>query len=379
MSISEYLDKKSELYDLILSYIENTDDTNDDCVINYIDSEKIGEDRIELRAFLHILLKISRNHYRTSGFFSKIEKVLLHLKESIKKLLSNTEIFYLFKSNKRILLFIITEKIIEIDRTIFNLLTTQKDKELCFFFYPEIESFLTVGKRKSIEFEMKKKDKEIFENFDQKRQIGENDSYVCRLIREDSVDEFISFFTMKNMSSKNLVKRSIFETNPFLIENENTTLIEYSTFFGSMQIYDFLRMNMADLSPRMWLYSIHGKNSDIIHSLEKNNVKPDDISYKSCYEEAIKCHHNDIARYIENNFLNLNIKNEKENFFYKNPVSFGFRYHNFNFMQDEFDDKLIFNYLCYYDYFNLVKILLESSEKVDINETIVLNRKKIFQ
>ena len=60
------------------------------------------------------------------------------------------------------------------------------------------------------------------------------------------------------------------------MKNKNTTLIEYSAFYGSIQIFNFLRMNNVELSPSLWLYAIHGNNAELIHLLEENKVEPKD-------------------------------------------------------------------------------------------------------
>ena len=69
----------------------------------------------------------------------------------------------------------------------------------------------------------------------------------------------------------------------------------------------------------MWLYGAHSDNAELILFLEENKIKPrnekyyknynyyDDeqfVTYESIYEESIKCHHNAIADYIKDNFLN---------------------------------------------------------------------------
>ena len=82
-------------------------------------------------------------------------------------------------------------------------------------------------------------DKNIFSNFDEKRRIGENDSYVCELIRNDSIEEFVSYVNQNNISVKNArIKDSLFETNTFFIK-KNPTFFEYATFFNSIQFKFF--------------------------------------------------------------------------------------------------------------------------------------------
>ena len=62
-------------------------------------------------------------------------------------------------------------------------------------------------------------------------QLGENDSYICKLIRDDSIEEFIIFVNQGNISlASSKIKYSICETNTFLMNNE-PTLIEYDSNF----------------------------------------------------------------------------------------------------------------------------------------------------
>ena len=68
---------------------------------------------------------------------------------------------------------------------------------------------------------------------------GENGSYICTLIRHDLVEEFISHVHRTNISLSSQIKTSIFETNSCLIENKNTSLIEYSAFLVQFKFFDF--------------------------------------------------------------------------------------------------------------------------------------------
>ncbi|KAK8838612.1 hypothetical protein M9Y10_032646 [Tritrichomonas musculus] len=118
------------------------------------------------------------------------------------------------------------------------------------------------------------------------------------------------------------IESSIYETNSFL-QNKKLTLIEYSAFFGSIQIFRFLFQNQVSLARSLWLYAIHGENPDIIHFLEENQIHPKDENYKECLKESIKCHHNDFAMYFKNNYINE--YNTQLNY-YENEISYGFRF-----------------------------------------------------
>ena len=54
----------------------------------------------------------------------------------------------------------------------------------------------------------------------------------------------------------------------------------------------------------MWFWL--RKNAEIIHQLEENQIKPSKDTNEEYTKEAIKCHHNDIANYINDNFKNEN-------------------------------------------------------------------------
>ena len=139
------------------------------------------------------------------------------------------------------------------------------------------------------EFEQKEKsehDTETITNFKEKRLIGENDGYICQLIRNDSIEEF-AYVNKTNLSlSKTTIKPSFFGTNSILIKNKEITLIEYAAFFGSIQVFQYLSLNNVDLKPSLWLYSIHSKNPDLIHLIEESDINPPNNSYKKCLEES---------------------------------------------------------------------------------------------
>ena len=197
--------------------------------------------------------------------------------------------------------------------------------------------------------------------------------YCCRW----SVEDFISYINRKNIPLYSEIAPSIFETNSFLIDNKNTTLIEYSAFFGSIQIFQYLLMNNVELTPSLWLYSIHSKNAELVHLLESNEVQPPEDSnnyFIQCLIEAIKCHHNDFADYIESNLLVQNQKNKsKQN---EQIISNCLKYHNYIYIRaDNIFDHAFF-YLCQYDYNTLINFLLKSKE--DEIESRLISKLKIF-
>ena len=374
MEIQEYIDEKKELQDLLLSYIDGRDDSEIDFhfLINHFENQEIRENPDEFKALIHLLLRITNNHYRYRGFFKKIEQIILYFQNDIKQTFSNTEIFNLFKNNKRIVLFLIKNNIITIDKSITDLMIEQsesKDKKCCHYFFPEIKPFLNLQTLSVIQYEVTEIYPDTMTNFDMKREIGENENYICALIRADEVENFISHVTQKNLQLFTKIEQSIFETNSFLI-NKKPSLIEYAAFFGSIQIFKYLKFNGVTLESSLWSYAIHGKNADLIHLLEECHIKPENNSYERCLEESIKCHHNDITNYIHDNFSSPEELSKNIQFnFCKNFNAYSFHYYNYEYFPSSFDNRFILHYLCEYDYTKLVELLLKS-KTIDVNQRV---------
>ena len=87
------------------------------------------------------------------------------------------------------------------------------------FFYHELEEFKSEEEMKSIKEENLTINANAFENYEEKRQDGENHSHICSLIRNDSVEEFIAYINRNNISISSEIKPSIYETNSFLNDN----------------------------------------------------------------------------------------------------------------------------------------------------------------
>ena len=385
-SLESYIDDWKQLYDKILEFLEDSDENcyNNEMhyqILLHMLCQKIEGDRDEIFQFLQIINYISKNHHRGKNFINKINKILQFYKDQIKQTLSDFEIFDIFENNKIILLFLLKNEIISISDTICTKIMGKYElngNRYCYYFYPEIEKFIGKEEMKDVQKELLLIDENIFEYYDKKRQEGENDSYICTLIRQDSVEEFISYISRNNYSLTSKITASIFETNSFLIENNETTLIEYSAFFGSIQIFQYLIMNNVELNPILWLYVIHSKSAELIHILESNNVSQPKIivdenknvffkkkihqknEYLKCYKESIKCHHNDISDYIKNNFF---IQNECDLQHKEEIYSYYLKCDNFSHLQLDFVCEHGFLHLCSYNYNKLVNLILKNKEK----------------
>ena len=219
--------KAKAIQDDLLRFINEDYDFHD--FIDKIETYQLVKNKYEFKYFLYMILNISNNHYRQKSFFTRIEQIIQFYNSEIAHHFTNFELFHIFQSNKRIILFLFETKMLNIDEPIFKIL---KEKNTIYrdYFLPELNQL--------------SKENEINDQIDEStfytnRKIGENENYICCMIRNDSVIEFIQYINRTNYSLKTLIFPSIFETNSFLL-NKMPTMIEYSAFFGSIQIFQYL-------------------------------------------------------------------------------------------------------------------------------------------
>ena len=341
--------KKMQKY--LLSFIEEEDGNGKfDKLIKIFNQQDIQHNKHKLKEFLYILSAISNNYHRTSNLYSKIFIILDFLKTDINNAFTNFEIFNIFKENNRVLLYLITNKLIVIDKSIFEIIS--KNQNCIFYFYPEVYEFID---KKNTKYELP-------DNYEEKRLIGENDSYICQLIRNDDIIEFVKYVNKNNISLSDIINPSIFETNQFLIKNSTISIIEYAVFFGSFHIYNYLRHNGVEMEDSLWLYAIHGKNPEIIHILEENHIEPEFNMYEPLINESIKCHHNEIADYLLQNHISDLYRNT--NTFYREDT---IMYYNYYYMEKFIFNPSRFCEFIIYDYFYIVDLILKR-EEVATNE-----------
>lgn len=363
--IESYIAMMKEIQENILLYIEDEESSDS----NYKNLSQLftilfyqyGD--LQLKSILQIIAKISNNHRRSPTFFIKIERIIRHFQKKIKQTYSNQEIFDFFKSNKRIILFLIKEGVLTIDESIKETISEPLYEKAKYsdYFSPEIGLTEKVTKKY-----------ETIDDFETKRKEGENPSLICQMIRDDLIDEFIVYVTKTNFYLGNKIKPSIFETNSFLLD-KSPTLIEYSAFYGSIQIFKYLLLNGVEVDPDIWLYAIHGKNADLIHYLEEKRIFPSDKTYEQCFKESIKCHHNEFASYFECNYVDTDYQNNyTKKKFNDNIISYAFRYYNYFFFPNELNTNFVLYYWFQYEYIYIVKFLVEN-KKFDF----LTNQKKI--
>lgn len=106
-------------------------------------------------------------------------------------------------------------------------------------------------------------------------------------------------------------------------------------------------------------FSIHGNNPKLIYLLENEF----EIDFKNALKEAIKCHHNQIADYLCNNYGYSEIDD---------IISPCFEFYNFALLPNCQIKYYFFN-ACGYNHVAIVKLLLKNESNIDINETIVIS------
>ena len=373
MSIPNLISRAKANYENLLNFLE--DEEKGEILFlnlnNILDDIKKYNSKHEFTLFLKILLNIYDNHNRNPNFSRKIELILTFFKKEIQRFYSNSDLFNFFKSNKKILLFLIKENMLIIDNCIIKeFLSSQKyyDTNYPQFFLKECEPFFNDDSLFESEegflpeYWIEEDELELPENFEMNREIGENENYICKLIRNDSIEEFVAYMTKTNYSLNSEITSSIYETNSFLVKKQSSEnkpkLIEYAAFYGSIQIFQYLMLNGVKLEPTLWLYSIHSNNPDLIHILERNEIQFDP---KLLFKESVKCHHNEIANYIKENYL-CNFSDD---------IEYALKYCNFAFIDQDSNMKDYLYSLCIYDYSIFVDLLMKEKD-LDINKKIIL-------
>ncbi|KAK8836069.1 hypothetical protein M9Y10_040025 [Tritrichomonas musculus] len=387
VNIKEFLEVMKKIQKNLIDFLEHGDNNEEQYqnLIQIFEDIKIHDNQFKIKPLLYLILKISNNHHREPAFFSKIEKILLLFKDDIKKYFPNNELFHIFKSNKRLLLFLLEEKIMIFDEFIIKRIVNNEkyiESKYPQYFQPEIQPFINekwFPKYDKNDWRLKYNNwvedlkKELQDGFYEIRKIGENDDEICKLIQKDLIEEFIIYINKNCYPVNSTINPSIYETNNFLLKKQNITLIEYAAFFGSIQIFNYLRQNGAKLESSLWLYAVYGKDPEIINFLEENKIQnikekntffAKNVSFEQIFKESIKCHHIDVANYIRNNYL----QNEKE--YLNDTLISGLKYYNFMFMQCNIENETSFCYLCKYDYYVPIFILFKYTD-IEINKKII--------
>lgn len=243
MEIEQYIKQKKEFYNVFMTYIDDETDHQENFtnLITYMQSNKILDNREELKNFLTLISRICLNHHYHKDFQDKILSIFTYLREKIKKNFTRSQITSIFKSYIQASFFIYDNQI------------------------------------------LKEEDDDI-----SSLDIDELNLNLIQIFQKDSFNEFISLIDETGLDLNtsicyNLKYYNFFE---FSILNKSNSIIKYLTNKG------------IEFTESLLLFAIQVNNLEVIHLFEKNQIKPD----KECLKEAIKCHHNKIAHYIIENY-----------------------------------------------------------------------------
>lgn len=265
------------------------------------------------------MAQLSNNHYRKPNFFGKIEQLLNILKDSIQKYFNqDLNGSFFFRKNKRILLFLFEERLLILDLQFIKLFCTNEYRRYQYisYFTPEIIPLITSGKKRknpslkissstdqsimplsSIQALKEELIKNLPQNFYQNRKIGENDTELCRLIREDSLELFINYISQNAIPLNYCIVPSFYETHRKIGDlTKRVNLIRYALFFGSTRIICFIQSNYCDQFFDLFNFAVYCNIIDVIKLVENTHFRPN-TNTESMFKEAIGCHHNDIACY----------------------------------------------------------------------------------
>ena len=95
MEVENYINRKKQLYSIFINYIECDCESEEDfdLLIKMIKDQKITNSNSEFKKFLKLLLYVFKNHHRNQYFYTKIEKLLVFLKDDMMNAFTNFEIF----------------------------------------------------------------------------------------------------------------------------------------------------------------------------------------------------------------------------------------------------------------------------------------------
>ena len=267
MEIENYINKMRDIHQSILDLIDTSDDFNEplqnlkDKIVKYC----ITQDKRETKELLLLISRIASNHHKTPNFYNKLIKIVQYIINDKKVQITSSELFQILETSKSLLLFLFSNEIIIPDETTINIIITKPKYR--HYFFKGIKRFLDSEKVSQIEKEIKEQYHEDIESFENKIQTGENDSIICSLIRQDSIEKFVTFLNENNVSISDTIQPSQYETNPFLI-GKKITFIEYAAFFGSVQIFQYLHSNQVKLNDFLWIYAVHSNKLELIHLIE---------------------------------------------------------------------------------------------------------------
>ena len=155
--------KKKELKNFLIAFID--DETNDEQSFTdfqkFIESLDILQKWCDFLDLFSLLSVIIANHYRSINFYSKMEQILIFLKDKSKDFTPNQklEVFNKTKNNRQLLIFLFrtkflffTELIQTDDQKLFQIILNDKDEkgiEYIFYLYSSIKPNMNIQEKRT--------------------------------------------------------------------------------------------------------------------------------------------------------------------------------------------------------------------------------------
>lgn len=245
------------------------------------------------------------------------------------------------------------------------------------YFEPEIINYINTKYKSKC---LLKSFPQIF--YDNRKKEMDQDE-LKNIIQNDLIDDFILYIESHYKESyempeyfnrkveKFTIKPSIFESNTLLLENAEIQIIEYAAFCGSCEIFRSLITDGVELTPKIWMYAAHGNSMKLIAILYEYDSNRYLNNKVLGFKEAIKCHHDEIAYFIQSSFLSeKDMSNSIENDYNENIYSYAFQYYNFEYFPIDFQNKFIFHYACQYDYYLICSFIM-GNKMVDYEYKVI--------
>ncbi|OHT08526.1 hypothetical protein TRFO_22957 [Tritrichomonas foetus] len=228
-----------------------------------------------------------------------IKTLIESISDKIQLFLKSEELYLIF-NHMSIIVFLHDMDLIDFE-TIYNY-SHRSDEVFAFFYYSiklhDLSYFRTrISLGRSKIMKLISKDRYLPDSYYHFQYCleGVNHSEIAKIIRDDDILSFQAIISQTNLPLNSEIPFSIYESNDLIKRKANNTqLIEYSAFYGSIHIFKFLIMQMEKLPDNISIFAVAGGCYEIIHILEAHKLLFDE----KCVATAVEFHHNDIYDYL---------------------------------------------------------------------------------
>ena len=224
------------------------------------------------------------------------------------------EILKIFSNNKYFILHLYEKNVIKLEELINYLYRISQNnnynKPLVYYFLPEILEYekkntnrltnLIVKRNELSQVYQKLLDENKLKDFINERNGSNRDRYLLKAIKNDNINDFLSFISQTDYDLSKEIELNDFELNHYLLSKKKMNIIDYSLIYGSINVFKYL-VTQEKLSEKISLeslnYAVIGGNNEIIHMVENSFIFD-----KKCLKSAIECHRHDLYHYLLENY-----------------------------------------------------------------------------